>query len=103
MNAASGTAPHRKPRQWDGLHQLNNTGTPPAPVPLSHIIGRPRRSPQGRLRRRYAAGLSPVLDPPGPFATDLSAAGNRTGQFSTPSTPSKPAKPPIDTAPLLQG
>src|SRR5204862_5957388 len=54
--------------------QLNNIGTPTAPVTSATSSG----ARAGHLKDASGAatrpGLSPVLDPPGPFATDMSAA-----------------------------
>jgi hypothetical protein len=66
MSAASGTA--RTGNPGNGM-DLNNQTAPARPPPVpSHIIGRPGRSPQGRLRRScrglraayvfYESGLS---------------------------------------------
>jgi hypothetical protein len=87
----------------DGTDHKQIAPAPPGSHSRSHIMWRADRPPQGRLRRRYAAGLRPVLDPPARSPRTRQLPGTGTGSSARPPPPPKPAKPPIDTAPLLQG
>ena len=52
------------PGTWGRAQTTTYPENPGLPFPAAPIIGRPGRSPQGRLRRRCAAGLRPVPDLP---------------------------------------
>src|SRR6266545_5168537 len=65
MTAASGTARTGRHRTWDGPEQPNTPARPPAPVPRRHIIGLPAGHLKDASGAATAAGLRPVLDPPG--------------------------------------
>src|ERR1039458_2007466 len=80
MQPAALPAPD-EPGTWDDLTQPNNPRTDPAPVPPPPDHRAPGRSPQGRLRRRCAAGLRPVLDLPA-RSPQTSAAIGETGDAS---------------------
>src|ERR1017187_7422923 len=115
MQPAALPAPD-EPGTWDDLTQPNNPRTDPAPVPPPPDHRAPGRSPQGRLRRRCAAGLRRAAARPG-YARSLTCppARHRHGQLSgkqeTPVThaPAEPPRPKhpssdaLDAAPLLQG
>src|SRR5258707_12552807 len=79
MSAASGIAPHREdPEQWDGLRQPDSHPSGPRlPFPATTSSG----SRAGHLKDASGAatrpGSRPVLDQPGPLATNWAAIGNQ--------------------------
>ena len=75
----------------------------PAPIPRRLIIGLPSGHLKDASGAATAAGLRPVLDPPGPSPRTWQLSGKQETPVTHARTQPEPSKTPVDTAPLLQG
>src|ERR1022692_2776066 len=102
MQPAALPAPD-EPGPWDDLKQPNTCTAhgSRSPPPDHRASGWP---PQGRLRRRCAAGLGPGPCPAQPLAIDIgSYRGTGDASHACPRNLNTPVQSLLDTAPLLQG